>query len=233
MNGKINADLKSLEAIYNKNKPYLIQIVIILASIILFFQFVVPQFRTLLEVREEGIEASLKLATLKTNLDVLTKVNEEVLDSQLEVLSSALPLSKDFIGMLNSVYSTAQKTGVNLGSFSLKVGDLSGSEKINDFPTVKLSVPINSNIATINSFVETVNRAVPLSEVYLVKIGGVSSTVGLSFYYKPLGSSVYSEDALVSPVSQKAITLVKQLSEFENTSISMQPIPSATSSATQ
>ena len=153
---------------------------------------------------------------------MLTNINEETLDSQLRILNLALPLNKDFIEILNSVYSTAQKTGVNLGGFSLKIGDLAQSESDENFPVVRLSVPISSSITAINSFVETISKTVPLSEVYSVKMGNASSMVSLSFYYKPLGASNYSQDIRISSISQKGLDLVDQLSKFENVSSASQ-----------
>lgn len=234
MDEKINTDLKSLKFIFNKNKAYIIPIAIILVSIILFFQFVIPQFGVLLATKKEAREVSLKTETLKANLDVLKNVDEEILDSQLKILNSALPLNKDFIGILNSVYLTSQKTGVNLGNFSFAIGNLAQSENGDNFPVVKLSVPINAGVTAINSFVETVSKTVPLAEVYSIKVGNLSSTVGLSFYYKPLGTSNYRQDVRISSISQKGLTLVDKLSEFENASFTSQSsIPVATSSATQ
>ncbi len=191
-----------------------------LVSVIIFFQFVIPQFGAFLKAQKEAKTASLRLTTLKGNLSILTNVNEEALDSQLKVLSSALPLNKDFIGILNAIYSTAQKTGVDLGSFSFKIGDLSKPENNDNFPVIRMTVPINSSIAAINSFVEAISKTAPLSEVYFIRVGNASSSIGLSFYYKPLGESNYAQDAPISPVSQKGLTIVSQLSEFNNISSS-------------
>jgi hypothetical protein len=234
MNEKINADLKSLKFIFDKNKFYVLPIVIMMVSIMLFFQFVIPQFRILLATKKEAKESSLKLEVLKGNLNVLTNINEEVLDSQLKVLNLALPLNKDFIGMLNSIYSTAQKTGISLGSFSFKVGNLSQSENGDNFPVIKLSAPTNASITAINSFVKIINKTVPLSEVYSVKVGDISSLVSLSFYYKPLGVSDYGQDVRISPISQKGLDLINKLNEFDDISSGSQPqSPVATSSAAQ
>lgn len=222
MNEKINEDLKSLKFILNKNKPYIVSVIIILVSIMLFFQFVIPQINMLLAIRKEAQESSLKLEILKENLTVLTNINENVLDSQLRLLSAALPLNKDFIGILNSVYSSAQKTGVSLGSFSFKVGDLAQSENGEIFPVVKLSVPINASVAAISGFAETLSKTLPLSEAYSIKVGGVSSTISLSFYYKPLGISTYNQGVRISPISQKGLTLLNQLGQFEDVSLSSQ-----------
>lgn len=234
MNEKINADLKSLELIYKRNKSYIVPAVIILVSIILFFQFVIPQFGALFKAREDALVVSSKLEALKANLDVLTNINDEALDSQLEILKSALPVDKDFVEMLNSVYSTAQKTGVDLGSFSFAIGDLSKSENGDNFPAVKLSVPINAGITAMNSFAEAISKTMPLSEIQSIKTGNVSSTITLSFYYKPVDTSGYSQDVRVSPISQRGLTLINQLNQFESASSPSEPLaPIATSSAAQ
>ncbi len=214
MNEKINSDFKSFKFIFNKNRSYVLPVIVILVSVIIFFRLVIPQFGVLITVRKEAKEASLKLEILKGNLNILTNVNEEVLDSQLQILKSALPLNKDFIGILNSIYSTAQKTGVDLGGFSFKIGDLARPEDNDNFPVVRLALPINSSVVGINSFVGTISKTVPLSEVYSVKVGNASSNIGISFYYKPLGGSTYSQDVRISPVSQRGLTIVSQLSEF-------------------
>lgn len=228
MNEKINTDLAALELIFNRNKPYIFRVVIILISIILFIQFVIPQFKALLETQEQIKESSKKLETLKANLNILNSIDEEALNSQFEILSAALPLNKDLIGVLNSVYFAAQKTGVNLGSFSFATGDLSKSESGSNFPVVKLSVPIKSEITAINDFIQTISRIVPLAEVSLIKIGNASSMVDLSFYYMPLSASNYDQDARVSPISQKGLTLVDQLSKYENVFFSNLPVSEVT-----
>ncbi len=230
MNGRVNADIKSLKFIFDKNKPFIVPLAIILISIILFIQFVIPQIGSLLKASQEGKEARLKLEILKDNLSVLKNVNQTTLDFQVKILNLALPPAKDFSGILNAIYLASLKTGANLGSFSFKVGDISKSEDGPSFPTIKVSVPINSGVATVNNFVKTISETVPLSEASLIRIGSISSTVDLYFYYKPLGALNYSQDTRISPLTQKGLTLIKNLSEFGNTSSFAQPSVATSSS---
>lgn len=230
MNEKINADLKSLKFIFDRNKHYILPAIVILISIILFWQFVIPQFNILLAAREEARQASLKLQTLKENLNILANTDEKSLDAQLKILNSALPLNKDFSGILNSIYNASEKTGVNLGSFSLQIGDLSDSKKKDDFPTISLSVPINSNAAGVSNFVETLSKTVPLAEITMIKIINIASSVKVSFYYKPLVFSNLKEDARIIPLTQKGLSMIQELSSFEDAS-SFQKSPVATSSS--
>ena len=220
MNEKINADLKSLKFIFERNRSYILPSIIILVCIALFLRFVIPQFGILFAAQEEAKQASLKLQTLKENLNVLTNTDEKSLDVQLKILNLALPLNKDFSAILNSIYLASQKAGVNLGSFSLQIGSLLNPEEKDDFPTISMSIPINANVADVNSFVETIIKTVPLSEVTLIKIGNITSEIKLSFYYKPLGLSGYKEDARIIPLTQKGLSIIQELSSFENASSS-------------
>ena len=230
MIGKINTDLKSLKFIFEGNKSYILPSIIIVVCIALFLQFVIPQFRILFKQQEEAKQASLKLQTLKENLNLLTNIDEKSLDVQLKILNLALPLSKDFSGILNSIYYVSQKTGVSLGTFSLQIGDLQDAKKNDDFPSISLSIPVNANAVGVSSFVETLSKTVPLSEVTIIKIRDIASSVKLSFYYKSLGLSNLKEDARINPLSQKGLSIIQELSSFENTS-TVQKAPVATSSS--
>lgn len=231
MNGKINADLKSLKFIFERNKSFILPSIIVMVCIIIFLQFVIPQFGILFAAQKEAKQASLKLQVLKENLNVLANLDEKSLDEQLKVLNLALPLNKDFTGILNSIYYVSQKTGVSLGNFSLQIGELAGTAKKEDFPSISLSVPVNANAIGVNSFVETLSKTVPLSQITLIKVGSITSLVKLSFYYKPLGFSKLKEDMRVNPISQKGLEIINRLSLFENIS-SFQRTPIVTPSST-
>lgn len=218
MNEKVSVDLKSLKFILKKNKPYLFSSIIILICIILFLQFIIPQFGALLTAKEEGKEASLKLATLKENLNVLTNINEDSLDQQLKILTLALPSGKDFDGILNSISFASQTTGVVLGAFSLQIGDLADSKTNDKFPVVSLTVPIEGDQKAVGNFIETISKSVPLSKISSIKVGDRTSIVDISFYYKPLDGSTYKEDDRIVPISQKGLLLIDELTNFGNTS---------------
>ena len=218
MNEKINFDINSFKIIYARNKGLIFPTVIIFLCVLLFFQFVIPQFNTLFIAQKEVREATQKIEVLKENLNLLANTDENSLDSQFRILNLALPAGKDFSGVLNSIYYASQKIGASLGSFSFRIGDLSKSEKNEDFSTISLVVPVNAGAAAVNSFVETLAKSVPLSHVSFIKIGENSSSVNISFYYKPLGVSAPSDSDPIIPISQKGISLVNELNSFGNIS---------------
>jgi|WetSurMetagenome_2_1015567.scaffolds.fasta_scaffold01318_12 Tfp pilus assembly protein PilO len=216
MDKKINLDFAAVKYLINRDKVYLIPVIIILVSVTLFFKFLIPEFKALGDAQQEAKELTQKLEVLKLNLNVLSNINEEVLNSQLKTLTSALPANKDVIKILNSVYSTAQKAGVTLGGFSFAIGDISKPKDIEDLPFVKLSVPINGDIIAAKSFIEIINRTVPLSGIDSIKLGDETSTLDLFFYYKPLDGSTYKLGDQIVPVSQPRLALISQLGGFED-----------------
>jgi len=232
MKEKINTNLKSLKFVFNKSKSYVFPSVIILISILLFFQFVIPEFSLLFKTQEEVNALKAKTELLKENLGMLTNINQDTLDSQYNTMILALPANKDYIEILNTVNIAAQKAGVNLGNYSFKVGSLGKADSVDISPVIKLNVPIESGLTGVNSFVQIINNTIPLSQIDSVNVGETSSSVTISFYYKLLDSSNYSQDALISPVSQEGLNMIDQMKEFNTASSFLMPqVPTATASA--
>jgi len=228
MNEKINADLKSLKFIFNKDKSYIFPIIIFLASILLFSQFVIPQFKLLTAAQGEIKELNAKTEILNQNLNLLSNINDETLGSQLDLLDLALPNDKDFMGVLNAVNIAAQKAGVSIGSFSFQVGNLATSESKGTFPVISLTVPITADSAGANSFIQILSNTFPLSEVNSVKINDSSSVINLSFYYKSVDASGYSQDSPISPISQDGLLLITQMRGFQSASSFSVPVAPVT-----
>lgn len=213
MEGFINTDIQALKIIFNRNKHYIIPIVVILICIGLIIKIIIPQFKTFLEVKEEARIASLRLEKLKKDLNMLESLSEEVLKSQLETTTLALPISKEFGGILNVLYSAAEASGVSIGKFSFQVGDLDKSgENEGKFSTINLSIALENNITPVSNFVNIIAKTVPLSGTSVVKTGEKGSTVGLSFYYKFL--PVISSDSPIVPISREKISLLSKIGNF-------------------
>lgn len=217
MNEKINLGSKSLKFILDRNKQYIFPSFIILVCIIMFFKLLIPQFKSFLLTNQEAKSASLKLQILKENLNVLNSIDENSLEYQVGILKRSLPVEKDYSGILNSIYFAAQKSGVNLGNFSLQIGDLSRSENNEKVPTIRVSLPINNGAFQVSNFVQIISQTVPLSDVSFIKIGEAGSSVDVVFYYKPLDSAQSSIENIM-PISQKGLELINKLSNFENVS---------------
>lgn len=231
MEGRINTDIQALKIIYNRNRHFLIPFAVIIICIGLVMQIIIPQFKTLLEVREEARIASLRLDKLKKDLNMLESLDERVLASQLEISTSLLPINKDFGGILNALFFAAETSGVNIGKFSFQVGDLDKEEqKEEKFSAINISVALDNEITAVNSFIDIIAKTVPISDISVIKTEERISTISLMFYYKVLPSISGEKDPQIIPISQEKMSLLDRIKGFTNASLTDQSLESATPS---
>jgi hypothetical protein len=192
MNKKVNIDLNTITTLYQRYKDYALPVGVIFVCFIIFVVLILPQVQSLLSAsQEEKLELS-KLSVLKNNLNIITTTNDSFLDSELNVLSQALPPNKDFTGILDAISLSANKSGVSLGQFEFTVGDLSKvSPQVRGFTTLEIILSINGGITGLTSFLDQLSKTLPLSDVVSIQTTDKFSTITLAFYYKsfpPVGS---------------------------------------------
>lgn len=216
-NNKVNLDKKSLELIYQRNKPFIVPFVIVFVSILIIINMIVPQFQALQEALRVKEEASRKLVILQQELELVKSLDETELESQFKTLTNALPADKDFSGILNAIFYSVQKTGVNLGAFAFQVG---GLDDLNDnedkYPSIKLTVILSNDIKEANVFVDALSKTLPLSDISVVRAGSTTSSVDIMFYYKSVVGAIPKEGLSISPLSPEKVALINKVSEFND-----------------
>lgn len=217
MNNKVNIDADTLKFLYAKYKEFLVPIMVMIASIILLIVFVIPQFLFFLSSIDAVNEENAKLSILRNNLNTITNASDLTLDSQLEITSQALPLAKDYAGILNALAIASKTSGAYLGNFEFQVGDISKTQQNQSgFPFLKMTLNVNGDIKTVSNFINSLSETFPLSEITGATIGNGISTLNLSFYYKPVPANVISNNMPINPVSKEGLNLISKLSLFNN-----------------
>lgn len=230
MESRINTEIQSLRIIYNRNKHYIIPVVVIFVSIVLVILVVIPQFKTLLKVREQAKQASIVLDRLKKDLGVLESQDKEILESQLRTSNLALPTNKELGGILNALYTAAERSGVSIGRFSFQVGNLGSEDKSNvKFSTIGLSLSLDSGILAINSFIDIIGKTLPISDISAIKTDDNVSNISLLFYYRALPPTNVS--SRIMPISQKNLELLSKINDYNNATEIALPAESASVSA--
>lgn len=221
MIGRVNTDIQSIKTIYNRNKHFFIPFFVILICIGLIVRVIVPQIETFFKVRKEAENASQRLAELKKDLITLSSVDGNTLESQLKITSFALPINKDFGGILSALYSAAKDSGVNVGTFSFQLGDLSKSEeKDAKLPSIELTVNFENDIGAVNNFIDIIGKTLPISDISAVRTDNDSSSVSLLFYYKVLSTSDIQKDERIVPISNEKLSLLDKLNTFNSSLLS-------------
>ena len=223
---KVNIDSATFWFLYRKYKEYLLPVGVIFACILLFLFVIIPQFQNLLDTQQQVKAESNKLLVLKNNLNLLTNLNESQMDSQLQIVSSALPPNKDFAGILNGISTAAEKAGVFLGDYEFQVGDIAKSSlNIQSFPYLKLTLTINGGVNGVTRFMAELYKTVPLSEIVNVKVTSTTSEITALFYYRPFPPLGFNDSAPISPISQQGLSTIANLYSWNNIVKAGQNVP--------
>lgn len=234
MNNKINFDVNAIDIIYNKYKKFIPPIGVILVCVFLFFFVIIPQIQSYLSLLNQTTLEDTKLVNLKNNLNFLNNLNESKLSNQVQIVSSVLPLDKDFGGVLYALSAVSAKSGILLGNYSFQVGKLAEKSANTNFPFLSLNIQLNSNVLNTVKFIKELYRTVPVAEITKINVEGDSSQVTINFYYQPVRLVGFVDQAVpISALSQKETALINDLSTWNNAS-NQNPfifLPEASSSA--
>jgi len=211
-----NIDLNTLRFLFERYKDYLFPFVVILASIFLFIRVVLPSFFGMFEALEKQQTELLTLSNMENKLSLLKGIDESTLDSHLKVVSKALPIDKDFEGLLNAISDASGKSVVSIAGFKFTVGKLSGEDEQvgveNPFPTLDIELNINGTPAEANDFIGKLNKTLPLSQINVISINEELSNIKINFYYKRLTRSSPDDSLPLSAVSDSGLSLINKLS---------------------
>lgn len=236
MNEKTNIDINTIKIIYTRYKQQILFIITILVCLLLFLVVIIPRILELSTLSKNAKNEADKLIILKNNLDLLSGMDDSTLDSQLKLVSSALPMDKDFEGILNAVSQAAINSGVSLSDYEFQVGDLSeASIKTSGFPYLSMSLSVKSTYQGTVKFVNELYRSFPISEVVSISQEYNSAIVKILFYYKPLPQIRFNDSEPIQAVSPKGIELINKLSLWNYSALPnslTSPISSSASTST-
>lgn len=226
-------DINTLKFLYVHYKDFVIPFFIILVSIVLLGRVVAPSLFDLFDAQEKQKTELQNLSSMKNNLSLLKSIDEATLDSQLRIVSKALPIDKDFEGVLNAISDASDKSGVTIGGFKFLVGNLSEIEEETDLPTLEVDLTVNGSVYDANDFIGRLNKTLPISEISNISGLGDIYSIKINFYYKRLAHSEPNDSIPLSPVSPKGLSLINEISSnFSIPQSSMFDLPSqATRSA--
>lgn len=224
---KINIDRLALEQLYKKYKDYLVPILAIIICFFLLVSITIPQVGILSEKQQQYNLEKTKLQILTNNYNILAGLNDITLNSQFGLALNALPSTKSFTGILNSISLAANKSGVFLGDYEFQVGDLSKFPTGKNVPSLELTLFINGGASETTRFVNELYNSLPISEVTNIQVSNNRSSVIAIFYYKPFASTKDSY-LPIAPLSKNYLEIINKISLWNNPQV-LQNFPSSNS----
>lgn len=224
-------DIYTIRLLYSRYKGFIIPFIVIIIVIGLFVKVTVPAISDLLKGYEEQKEARLVIENIRRNLNFLQSIDDSSLKSQFKIVTKALPLNKDFDSILKAISDSSNNSGVVLAGFKFNVGKLSNDEVESEYPTLKFELSLDGNIYAVDNFIDSLTKTLPLSEIKKIAADTDLSDVTIEFYYKIVKASEGNYTILNTPISEKGLSLIEDLSKLTFTQDSEIDISVSTPSA--
>ncbi len=212
--------MKELYPYYIKYKNILIPSGLFLLGLFLLFAVIMPQLSAIGESNSQISAANEKINTLQNSISVVESANTAQTQENLQTVTKALPTAKDIALIFEALSDTANKAGVSLDDFSLKVGGLYGKAEqvetggVTGVPGIDVEIRVTGDAKSFVAFAQSLQQALPLSEIKLVEMNDGEANYDVSFFYKPIDLSVVKQDN-VPPLSQSDVNLINQLNTWE------------------
>jgi Tfp pilus assembly protein PilO len=214
---KVNLDREAAQTVFRHYKDNILPLAVIFACILMLFFVIVPEFKQFLIAQEQLRAETQKLELLKNNYNFLSNLEDSQTENNYKILSRVLPPNKDFVGIMNAISVSSQKTGVSVGDFDFSLGNLDKTTVDAVLPTIKININLIGNAQAIAKFITELYKTAPISEVTKIKATGSVASLEIRFYYKPFPPLNISDETPVVPYSSQTLSLIKQVSSWNNT----------------
>lgn len=213
---RFNIDLSTSLIIYRQYKNYFLPVGIIVASLLLFFIILIPQVQGVLSTKEQERQEMLKLEALKQSYNNLSAMDEAELNKDSDSLGRALPSSKDFAGIINSISANSVKSGVSVGNFEFSLGDLGTSQEGVAYPSIQISLNVTGSPKATLDFINNLYESVPIAEITSVKLSGESTSLKAQFYYKASPQVNLQDNSQIAQFNEKEKALISALKKWSD-----------------
>jgi hypothetical protein len=203
-----------------KDSPYYHLVVICFLVFLAFFLFVkviVPQVSSWFSLRDEVIATNDKLATLRSNINLVNNLDKNLLENQVETATAALPPQQDFSAILAALNHAATTSNVALNDFSFQIGDAAtrGTNTLGGVKVVPMIISISGAVKNVQKFMQILTQELPVSNIAKIGYSGQTATVTIEFYQKPFPKTSFNPESPIIPLSDNKNSLLQKLSNWQ------------------
>ncbi len=201
--------------LYLKYKEYILPSIFGLLGILIFFYFTLSNIQNYQNEKSDLQNAENTLSILNKNLNIATSLSTNNLDNYTNTVTSALPQTKDFEGILNSIADAENKSGVSLGDYNFQIGDLK-TNLVNQ-NSIGINLTILGGATQVEEFLGAIKNELPLNNITQITIQGVNtSLITVSFYYDPTTTVAFNPVLPLSTLSTDDLKTIRDLSVFNS-----------------
>ena len=188
--------MKELELIYRKRKKQLLPLIFGFASFFVFFRIVMPQWSDIQDVQSLLTSKSTTVDAKEQSVTLLNSLPQSVVDENYEVITTAIKKKKDVVLIYAELNKAAERSGVKLGGFSIKVGGIYAAESekktqpttkaVNGIPFLNILVNAEGENTSLRKFAQELYKSIPLVDIKAIDLAKSDARLDVNFYYKPV-----------------------------------------------
>lgn len=216
MNQKFSQE--KLMLYYYENKEYLIPVIAIAISLILFFVFLLPQILSF-PSRKQAIDVENEvLKKVQETEKIVISQNTEDLDSKIKVVSNALPPGKNFEQILNGISTAAALSGTQIENYQFQnlENELSSSSR---YPKLTFNVSIIGDAREAIGFVKELYKTYPVSDVTEISSQEGLTSITVNFFYKPFPAVGGEDRTSLKNLTIDQAKILSDISSWNNNEI--------------
>lgn len=186
--------MRELEEIYRKRKHQLLPIIFGFAAFFVIVRIIMPQWEDISTVRLLLTDKETAVQAKEETIRVLNSIATEKVEADYLTATTALPIQKDVILIFTELNDAAARSGVSLGGFNVKVGDIYSTEKkeeprgkaIEGVPYINILVNVNGENENVRKFADELYKSIPLVEITSIDVAKNDARYDVNFFYKPI-----------------------------------------------
>lgn len=175
-------------------------------------RFMVEQ---LLELRSRISDVKTENRLLEAKVNTLALFDQNQLNAQVQIASRAVPTETSALFVLSTMRNIAGNTGVTVSNFNVAERK-KGEKEVN---SVEVLVDGRGSVSSIISFINGVQKTVPLSRVVEVRINGTrnsaSANLKIVSIWNPLSSTLGKIDAPIEDLKTSERDILDKLTSLE------------------
>jgi hypothetical protein len=207
----------------------LISAALALLGVVLILVVIKPQIESIGEQREQNTLKQNEIVQLQSSLAALNSVSAERVADDVKIMNEALPTNKDIITIFSTIISLTTKTGVELSGFTLQVGDIFNTTKDKaapdqidvssdtGFPALNVQLTLQStDQSQVVEFTKLLYEKLPLARVNNVTAQEGSSSLDISFYYRPQDLTILQNTNTIPGYTKESLNTLDTLRKWKD-----------------
>lgn len=200
--------MEKVQLFYKKNTQTVYSALFLIGAVFIFFQIILPNLLAAGDLRGQIDTEQKKINDYKNSETVLGKLDKIVLARQADLVTRALPSSKDIQAIYLSLTQSAASANISVRGFSVKVGDIFQKKSLEKnsaigVPFVVVNLLISAaDPASLYAFSQALVKHLPLNTIVRASVTSGEGDMDIVFYYKPFDLSYMNRNVVKMPSAQ-------------------------------